>query len=236
MVSRWLLWLATRTAGPSRGSRSRWRTFKPSPRSTTGRTTSQKKRKRGSRLKLVSLASQAGDHGAVQVPDEVVEEQRRVGEAVDAVEDAAVAWHEAAAVLDPPVALQGRGDDVAHEAAEADQQPGDDRLEPGEGGEEGGEQHGEGKGRGDAAQEPLHGLPGAHLGDRLVAAERLAPQVLRDVVELGEEDQVEDEAGAAAPRVDGGGQHQQEGHVADAEDGRHHPPVEGAGGAQAGAP
>ena len=43
IVSRWLLWLAARIAGPDCGSRSRWRTLRPSTISTIGRTTHWKK-------------------------------------------------------------------------------------------------------------------------------------------------------------------------------------------------
>ena len=54
----------------------------------------------------------------VEIPDEVEEQRRRVGQAVDAVEHAAVARQDACRILDAEVALDGRDGHVADEAAE----------------------------------------------------------------------------------------------------------------------
>ena len=54
-----------------------------------------------------------------------MEEQRcRVGEAIDAIENAAVAGQQAAAVLDADIPLQGGDGDIADKAADADDQSG----------------------------------------------------------------------------------------------------------------
>src|SRR5262247_3895977 len=86
---------------------------------TSGRTTSQKN------------ACCANDLMASSVEiAHVVEEQRRgVRQAVDAVQDAAVPRQNAAAVLDAEIALHGGDDDVANEAADADERRGAERLQ-----------------------------------------------------------------------------------------------------------
>src|SRR5262245_29448966 len=72
---------------------------------------------------LTTHGSQLTTHDSiVEIPQDVEEQRRRVGEAVEAVEDAAMAGQHGAAVLDAEVALDGGDGDIADETRRAEQQ------------------------------------------------------------------------------------------------------------------
>src|SRR3569623_1208159 len=105
-VSTWLLWLAAMIAGPARGSRSRLTTSAPVRSRAIGRAS----RRRNQILNGLGLV---GGEGIVGQDVEV--ERRGAGQAVDPVQDAAVARDEGRGVLDPQVPLARRHGHVAGE-------------------------------------------------------------------------------------------------------------------------
>src|SRR5438094_57103 len=117
----------------------------------------------------------------VEIPDDVKEERRRISQAVEPVEDAAMSREDAAGVLDAEVALQRRYGDVAGEAGKSEEGAdgeggvGSDRRQPGS------HHRREQRRRGNAAEDTGPGLAGADLGDDFRSADRLAPEILGDV-------------------------------------------------------
>src|SRR5262245_5273225 len=111
----------------------------------------------------------------------------RVSETVDAIENAAMAGDEAARVLDAEIALHRRERNVAEESRDPEDRACKRRPAPIHRREIGSGGGGERRCRRDAADQALPGLLRAHRGRDLVAAEQLAPAILRHVVELGED-------------------------------------------------
>src|SRR5581483_5981605 len=188
------------SAGPAFGSRSRWRTLRPRRTSTTGRTTTRKKSWRRSLIIGPRSAS------SIEIADDVEEQRRRVGEAVEPVEDAAMAGEDAAAVLDAEVALQSRDGDVAGEAGEAEKAA-DEKRRPRRHRRQPWRHRGREQRRaGDAAEDAGPGLARADLGNDLPTADRFPPNVLGDIIGLGENDDEKQEPGAAGGGIDRIGQ------------------------------
>src|ERR1700675_994749 len=111
-ASRLELWLPASTAGPSPGNCSRCRTVRPSAIRITARTTTAKNRNRSSLTNGFLLMDK-------EIADEVDEDRRRVSEAIDAVEDAAMTGDQPAGVLDAEIALHRRHSDFAEKARDA---------------------------------------------------------------------------------------------------------------------
>src|SRR3546814_10986009 len=89
------------------------------------------------------------------------EQGRGEGQAVDAVEHAAMAGQEGARVLDPEIALKRRDREVAEKPGITDDQPDDGGVPPVEGGELGRKETAERRGRRHSATEARDGRPRA---------------------------------------------------------------------------
>ena len=97
------------TAGPATGRFSRPRTRRPVASKSTGRAMTAKKR-------MAVILRKRSISGAVIVADIMQEDRRREDEAVEPVENAAMAGQDRAGILDAEVALDRRHRDVADEA------------------------------------------------------------------------------------------------------------------------
>src|SRR4029453_9258061 len=116
----------------------------------TGRTMRRKNRWRSNAI--------IRDASVVEVSHDVEEHRRRVSEAVEAIEDAAMAGQHGAAVLDANVALDGGDGDVADEARGTDEEADGGRRAQIERRQQRRQQDREQRGRDDAADEPFPGL------------------------------------------------------------------------------
>src|SRR5215471_18935789 len=138
------------------------------------------------------------------------EYRRRVSQAVDAVENAAMAWDQSAGVLHAEVALHRRHGDVAEEAGN----PEDEACERGPAHihrcEIGAGKRRNESGGGEAADQTLPGLLRADMRRYLVAAQQLAPAILRHVVELRRYHKEEQEPDTACDRVHRIARHERE--------------------------
>src|SRR5690606_29509304 len=157
------------------------------------------------------------------VAGEMEEHRRREADRVDAIQNAAVSFDDAAEILDPAIALDRGHDEPAREAHQANDEGHagslgwSERSDP---------PHGRANGgcRSDAAEKARPRFVGAYIGSDLALAEGLAPDVLQDVANLHHEDEEEEELGVFA-RVTGDLQLEQRGRVAEAVNANHQRPL-----------